>query len=85
MEQHARGLVPGEDAVEESDVKMDVQIHARPASLNKIDRAALSILDPVAPGASAVAREDGLDRDAPDCREHVSLEGGQLAQLVGQG
>ena len=78
-----RVRIRAEDPIEHDHVEMDVEVQA-PKSLYQIDRTALPILDPAAPRPCAVAREDGLDRDAGDRRQHVGLEGGQSAQLVRQ-
>jgi len=84
VEDHARDRVADEDAIEKSDVEMNVQVQAA-KSLHEVDRAALPILDSQALGVCAIPREDGIDCDATDRRQHLRLEGGQLAQFVGQG
>ena len=84
MEDHAGVRIADEDAVEKSDVEMNVQVQAA-KSLHEVDRTALPILDSQALGVCAIPREDGIDCDATDRRQHLRLEGGQLAQFVGQG
>ncbi len=64
---------------------MEVNVEVQTSeALNEIYRAALRVLDPVAPGARAVPGEDRLDEDARERRQHVGLERGEPAKLVGQ-
>jgi hypothetical protein len=84
VEEHALLRVAAEDAVEEDGVKMNVQVQAAAEALHKRDRPTLPLLGALAPGAGPIAREDHLDKDAGDSREHVGLERREQAQLVGQ-
>ncbi len=84
MEHHACICVAGEHAVEDGDVEVDVQVDRAPHPLNKIDGTALRVLDSPTLGARPVAREDRLDEDASQRRQHVRLERGEPAQLVRQ-
>jgi hypothetical protein len=76
--------VARKDAVENDEMIVHVKVDARSAALNEVGGAALRSLDAVALGASAVGREDALDEDVRDGREHIGLEGNELAKLVGQ-
>jgi len=83
MKEHTTVRVPSHDAIEHQHVKMHIKIQTA-ESLNEGYRSALRILEALALGASAVAREDGLDEDAAEGCENVGLERRELAQLVGQ-
>ena len=64
---------------------MEVNVEVQTSeALNEIYTAALRALDPVGPGARAVPGEDRLDEEARERRQHVSLERGEPAKLVGQ-
>jgi hypothetical protein len=83
VKHYTRLCVAREHAIKHCKVEVNVEIQAAEA-LNEIDRTALAIHDSVTFGACPVAREDGVDEDAPQRCEHIGLEGGQLSKLVGQ-
>jgi hypothetical protein len=63
MEDQPTTGIAREHAVEREQVEVNVEVQTSEA-LNEIYRAALRVLDPVAPGARAVPGEDRLDEDA---------------------
>lgn len=72
-------------AIEDDEMIVHVKVDARSAPLNEVDRAALRSVGARALGAGAVEREDALDEEVRDGREHLGLERHELAQVVGQG
>jgi hypothetical protein len=74
-------LVAREDAVEENDMQMKIEVEAAAESLQKCDGPDLGALEF---GSGAIARRHGVDEDLHEGAEHVLLERSQSAQLERQ-
>jgi hypothetical protein len=83
-EAHVSVLVPIEDAVEDSYVKMDIEVQARTKSLDECDGADLLVRDPLGPAANAVASEYGLDEDAHEGAQHLGTKRSDAPKLKWQ-
>jgi hypothetical protein len=84
MKDHGPARITRKDAVENEDMKVDIQVQTAEA-LHAEHRAALGPVDPVPLGPGAVGREGRLDEDARERRQRLRLEGGEPAKLIGQG
>jgi hypothetical protein len=64
VKHHAASWVTREDAVDDHEMEVYVEVHARTESLHEVDCTALSVCNALAPRACAVGREDSVDEDA---------------------